>query len=95
MGLALRDALKGSHERLDRYMTPEVRAVCRRDSEWSLFVADTESILGREEAPIEWIDNAIERGWRNYPYITQHDPFLARLGGHSRFQALLLRLPHP
>jgi len=36
-----------------------------------------------------WLDIAIARGFVNYPFLAQHDPFFARLRTDAKFVQLM------
>jgi tetratricopeptide (TPR) repeat protein len=72
-------------------LTEEFEATCRRDPEWSLFLGDCLAALGSHDRAMEWLENAVERGYVNHPFLAEHDPLLASLRGNDRFQRLLER----
>jgi non-specific serine/threonine protein kinase len=43
---------------------------------------------------ISWVENAIKRGFLNYPFLAQHDPTLEPLRGIDRFQSLMQEVKH-
>jgi serine/threonine protein kinase len=71
-------------------MTPEFQKTCRRDFEWSYNVASKLSLLGATDEALDWLENAINRGFINYPYI-QCDPFLDNVRDEERFKELAER----
>ena len=38
---------------------------------------------------LDWLAIAIDRGFINYPFLAQHDPFFATLRSDPRFQELM------
>ena len=40
-------------------------------------------------AAIDWLENASQRGFINYPYFSEHSKIFRRLDGNPRFQELL------
>lgn len=68
---------------------PETRATFRRDSQWSWFTASAFARAGDKEAALDWMENAVNRGFLNSAVLTDHDPFLSTLLGDERFAALI------
>jgi serine/threonine protein kinase/tetratricopeptide (TPR) repeat protein len=85
--LLLKYALLRDRESAMRLMTTEFQKTCRRDWEWSYYVAARLALLGTKEEALDWLENAIHRGFINYPYI-QCDPFLDNIRGDERFKKL-------
>jgi hypothetical protein len=50
------------------------------------------ALLGRTGDAIEWARIAISRGFTNYPFLAQHDPFLESIRADPRFEALMMDL---
>ena len=65
--LLLKYALLEDKESALRVLTPEVQKTCRRDSEWSFWVAVGLSLAGAREEALDWLENAVNRGFINYP----------------------------
>jgi TolB-like protein len=91
--LLLKYALLKDKEGAFRVMTPEFRKTCKRDFEWSFYVAGRLSLLGAKEEALDWLDNAISRGFINYP-LFQCDPFFDNIRGEERFKKLMERAKH-
>jgi serine/threonine protein kinase len=88
-GLLLKYALLKDRESAFRVMTPEFQKTCRRDLEWSYYVAARLSLLGAKEEALDWLENAVHRGFINYPFL-QCDPFLDNIRGEERFKKLMV-----
>jgi len=88
--LLLKYALLEDKESALRVLTPEVRKTCRRDSEWSFLVAAGLSLVGAKEEALDWLENAVNRGFINYP-LFQCDRFLDNIRGEERFKKLMER----
>jgi hypothetical protein len=52
-------------------VTPDLRETCQRDAEWSYNVADALDLLGEKKEALDWLDNAVNRGFINYPFIVE------------------------
>ena len=88
--LLMKYALLKDRESAMRVLTPEFRKTCRRDFEWSYWVANRMSLLGAREEALDWLENAVSRGFIAYPYL-QCDPFLDNIRGEARFLRLMKR----
>lgn len=86
--LLLKYAFLGDRESALRLLTPEFQKTCRRDCEWSYFVAARLSLAGATEESLDWLENAVKRGFINYPFM-QCDPFLDNIRGEERFRKLM------
>jgi eukaryotic-like serine/threonine-protein kinase len=76
-----------------RLMTPEFQKTCRRDCEWSYWIASRLALLGAKPQALDWLENAVNRGFINYPYL-QCDPFFDDMRGDVRHKKLLDRAKH-
>jgi len=85
-------ALRGEKAKVQELLSPEFVATTRRDLTCSLVVAELYAMLDEREKALEWMENAVNRGFINYPYLSDYDPFLAKLRGDPRFQKLMVRV---
>ena len=44
------------------------------------------------EQAMDWIENALDRGFFNYPFVAQQDPLLNNLRDTPQFNELLARM---
>jgi non-specific serine/threonine protein kinase len=83
--------VEGKRSEALEYFNDEAEATARRDPQYSWKVASCYAILGDREKAIEWLTNAVDRGFVNHPFLSEYDPFLAGLRGDERFKSLMKR----
>ena len=88
----MRFALKGERNHLDEVVSGNFRAAAKRDCFISCIVSGAYIMLGDPEEAIYWVENAVEHGFINYPYLSQHDPLISKLNVESRFKKLIQRV---
>jgi TolB-like protein len=81
-------------EGLDTLLTSDLSRAARRDPMWSYWIGGLFALAGAHDAAFEWVTNAVDRGFINYPLLAEHDPFLPKLQRDPRYQALLERVRH-
>jgi len=92
LGHYLRLALQGEKERLPALLSPEFAATARRDPVYSYDMAVIDALADEREQALDWLENAVNRGFINYPYLNEYDPFFTRLRSDPRFQKLMVRV---
>ncbi len=88
----LKYAAKGDRENFSRWLSPEFLHAVKRDPQYSSFMVDFYALLGDKEKALDWLDNAVNRGFINYPYLNEYDPYLAGIRGEPRFKKLMERV---
>jgi non-specific serine/threonine protein kinase len=86
--LLLKYALLNDKERALWLITTDLRKTCWRDYEWSYWVANRLAFAGAKKEALDWLENAVNRGFINYPFL-QCDPFLNNIRGEERFKKLM------
>jgi TolB-like protein len=92
LGLFLRHALRGDSEAVADVVTPDVVETAKRDPQYSNWMGAFYSVLGDTEKSLDWLENCVNRGFTNYPFMSRHDPLLANVRGNERFEALMTRV---
>lgn len=92
MAPAMAHALRGDREGVLRAMTPELRAASAWDDIFCWWAADALALVGENEAALDFVERAADFGWINYPFLAQHEPFLAGIRGEPRFRRLMDRV---
>lgn len=93
-GFILQAALAGNTERMEELLTPEHTETMQRDPQWSWMLASIYALAGQNGNALDWLENAVDRGFINYPFLTEHDPFIKKLQGEERFQRLMKRVKY-
>ena len=88
----LKYAAKGDKNRFLGFLSPEFLYAAKRDPQYSGFMADIYALLGDKENALDWLENAISRGFLNYPYLNEYDPYLGNIRGEPRFRKLMEKL---
>jgi TolB-like protein len=91
LSLVLRNALEGNVAGVQA-AADELRASIQHDPQYNWFMADCFSILGEEDSAIDWLEQSIDRGLKNYPFFAEFNPLLANLRAHPRFKAAMERV---
>jgi tetratricopeptide (TPR) repeat protein len=71
--------------------TPGSWETFRRDSQCSWVSASAFACAGDRDVALDWLGNAVERGFLNSTLLSQHDPFLATLRHDERFERIVER----
>jgi tetratricopeptide (TPR) repeat protein len=79
---------------ISNVLTDDFTTSCKRDLQYSYHIATFYSIMGQQEKAYEWLENAIDIGFINYPFINNIDPFLENLRGEERFKKLMERVKY-
>jgi TolB-like protein/tetratricopeptide (TPR) repeat protein len=89
----LRATLLGEKDAFSRLQTPDVLRTTKRDLQLSYHAASFCSFLGQPNDALDWLENAINRGFYNYPFM-EVDPFLDNIRGEKRFKKLMERVKY-
>jgi len=81
-------------DKLTSLMTPDFVKSIQMDLQYSYHFATFYSFLGEEEKSLEFLENAVNRGFINYPLIAEIDPLLENIRGEERFKKLMERVKY-
>jgi serine/threonine protein kinase len=84
--------LQGKKEQALACASDKLKKVCQTDEQLSWMLADCYALSGEKEEAMGWLENAVNRGFVNYPYISKYNPFLKSIRGDARFKKLLERV---
>ena len=82
-------ATVGDREGTFAAVTPDLVEAARGDWQYSWEVASAFALVGASDEALDWLRNAVTRGFINYRFLSLHDPMLAGLRDDDRFQALM------
>jgi hypothetical protein len=87
-------ALQGDNNSILQLLTDDFLKTTKRDSEYSYHIATFYSVLNQMDPAIKWLENAVNQGFINYPFMDEIDPFLKNIHGEPRFKKLMERVKH-
>jgi non-specific serine/threonine protein kinase len=90
--LFLRSVLREESHCIPQILNDEFLATTKRDAIISIYVTTLYAMLGDSDQALNWLEHAVGRGFINYPYLNDYDPFLVKLRGNSRFEQLMQRV---
>lgn len=85
----LHDASRGDASAALARLGGGVEAATTAGDVFPRFLADGCALAGLPEQALDWLSIAVDRGFINHPFLSRHNPLLAPLRGHSRFEALM------
>jgi non-specific serine/threonine protein kinase len=94
LGLMLKYGILKDKDRAIHEMTPDFQMTCRRDVDVSHHLAGIFALLEEKKESLDWLENAINRGFINYPMLAEKDPFLANIRDEERFKKLMDRVKY-
>ena len=89
LAILLKHALEEERGKMTELLTDDFVKTARRDPQFSYFVGSIFVLAGMNEQAMDWIENALDRGFFNYPYVAQQDPLLNNLRDTPQFNELL------
>lgn len=93
-GLMLKHAVRNEKDRVFQEMTSDLRKTCKRDITFSHHLAGIFSLVGAKKEALDWLENAVHRGFINYPLLSKKDHFLENIRGEPRFKKLMERVKY-
>jgi hypothetical protein len=93
IGEFLRAVLRGEKDTFSRLQTPDVLRTIKRDLQLSYHAASFCSFLGQPNDALDWLENAVNRGFYNCSFM-ELDPFLDNIRGEERFMKLMERVKY-
>jgi eukaryotic-like serine/threonine-protein kinase len=92
-GLLLKYGLLKDREKALQEITPDFQKTCRRDHQWSYFVAIMLALNDAKKESLDWLENAVNGGFINYPEL-ERNPYFDNIRGEERFKRLLERVKY-
>jgi TolB-like protein/Flp pilus assembly protein TadD len=87
--LFLGHALAGRAGEAHALVAPDIQALATATDVFPRILAHGYALAGMPDRAIHWLEIAVARGFRNYPFLAHHDPFFAGLRNEPRFMRLL------
>jgi len=92
LSIFIKHTIEKDKEGISSLLTPEFEAQVQRDLQYSFHLAAFYSYLGEKDKAIKWLGNAVDRGFINYPLISEQDFFLDNIRKEKSFKTLMKRV---
>jgi len=90
----LKYALQGKKKETLQSITPQILKWSRIDFTNPWCLVTSYSLTGEKEEALNWLEEWINLGCINYPFLNEYDPFLENIRGEPRFKKLMERVKH-
>jgi lipoprotein NlpI len=94
MTIFLKYVLKGDKNKLSSLLTPDFVKAGKNDCQFSWHLGTFYSYIEDIDQSLKWLENAVARGFINYPFLNEHDTLLDNIRGEPRFKKLMERVKH-
>ncbi|MFQ6114838.1 MAG: protein kinase [bacterium] len=73
-------------------VTEEQRNAAWNHSYLTWIMAECYALMNEKDESLDWLENAVNKGWCNYPLFSKLDPFLQNIRSEERFKKLMGRV---
>ena len=73
-------------------LTSDLLKYCQVDCQVSWHMATFYSYLDDKDQSLVWLNNAVDRGFINYPFLSEHDKLLNNIRGEKGFMELMKKV---
>jgi non-specific serine/threonine protein kinase len=82
-------AYQKNKKEFEKLIDAEFKLWAEKDFSYSFWVAEAYALIDDREKALDWLENAVNRGFINYPFLSNYDPFLENIRGEERFKKLM------
>jgi hypothetical protein len=94
LGLFTKYALQGEKEEALGEVTPQLEMAAKGVEYLSRDMAHGYALIDEKEKALDWLENAVSRGFVAYPFLNDHDPFLDNIRGEERFKIMMEKVKY-
>ncbi len=94
LSLFVKYAIEGDKKSIKELLTVDFVKTARRDCQSTYFVSGLFALSGMKDEAFDWLENAVDRGFINYPFISEYDPLLENIRGEKRIEKLVEKAKH-
>ncbi len=87
-------ALMNEKAKAIKAATESMLNFARTDELFSLWLADCYALINDKESAMKWLEHSVSRGFINYPFLVNYDPFLGNVRNEPRFKQLMIKVKH-
>jgi non-specific serine/threonine protein kinase len=72
--------------------TDDLVKLVKADCQYSWHMGAVYSYINESDKSLEWLENAVNRGFINYRMLNEYDPLLEKVRNDERFKRLMARV---
>ncbi len=92
--LFIKHILLGENELALKTLSDETKEYTWKDPDFTVMMPGYYSLIHENELAFKYLDHAEIRGFINYPWLSEIDPFLENISGEERFKKLMERVKY-
>lgn len=92
LGSFFKSALQSKKSEALQSATEELKGLAKGDEMFPIWMAESYALINEKNEAIDWLEQGINWGFINYPFLVEYDRFLANLRGEERFKKLMERV---
>ena len=94
LGLFTKYALQGKKKEALDEVTPQLEIAAKGVEYLSRDMAHGYALIDEKDKALDWLENAVNRGFIAYPFLNDHDPFLENVRKEERYKKLMERVKY-
>ncbi|MFC1553163.1 protein kinase, partial [candidate division KSB1 bacterium] len=87
-------ALKGDKTKALKTISEDTETYIWNDPELMWLGVCNYALIDEKEEAFKWLEHIIDKGFINYPFLSEHAPFLENIRSEPRFKKLMERVKH-
>ncbi len=88
MARLLKAALEKDPAAMDAVLTEDSLAKAARDVQLTFYTTTFHALAGRRAETLRWLRKTVDAGFKNYPWMAEHDPWISRYRDDPDFRDL-------
>jgi serine/threonine protein kinase/Flp pilus assembly protein TadD len=94
LGLFTKYALQGKKKEALEAVTSQLKIAAKGVEYLSRDMAHGYALIDEREEALDWLENAVDRGFIAFPFLNEYDPFLKNIRGEERYKKLVERVKY-
>ena len=86
--------MQGKKKKALEAVTPQLKIAAKGVEYLSRDMAHGYALIDEKEEALDWLENAVNRGFIAYPFLSDFDPFLENIRGEERYKELMERVKY-
>ena len=85
-------AYQNEQVEFEQLIDDEFKLWAKKDFTYSLWLAEAYAMINDKKKTLNCLEDAVDRGFINYPFLNEYSPFLKNIRGEERFKKLMKRV---